>query len=297
MGTGRARRAAVVVTAVVVTLGVVLGTAYGAGLLDRSGAPGAGRPAASADGDPDRPGAAGAVEVSVPSATGRPPEPTSGFVPVPPPQATLVVTPDAGGTGAPDAGRSESGTGEACDVGRAAGADQVVVVRSSGTRATVRACARGDDGSYVTELGPYRGYVGYSGVTGSKREGDGATPAGVHPLRGGFGTRPDPGLAQGWFVTGAADVWVDDPDSPHYNTHQRKPADGRWASAEDLVNPPAYDYAQVIGWNESATPGRGSAIFLHVSTGNPTAGCVSLPRSDLLEVMRWQRSGAVIAIS
>ena len=52
----------------------------------------------------------------------------------------------------------------------------------------------------------------------------------------------------------------------------------------------------MIGYNEAHTPGRGSAIFFHVSTGGPTAGCVSLPASALLEVMRWERPGAVIVI-
>jgi L,D-peptidoglycan transpeptidase YkuD (ErfK/YbiS/YcfS/YnhG family) len=149
------------------------------------------------------------------------------------------------------------------------------------------------------DLGPYTGWVGRGGVAapGAKREGDGRTPSGVFALRGGFGVRADPGLPQGWFVVDDADVWVDDPGSALYNTHQREPADGRWASAEKLANPPAYDYAQVIGYNEDASPGAGSAIFLHVSTGGPTAGCVSLPSPALLEVLRWQRSGAVMVIS
>ena len=181
-------------------------------------------------------------------------------------------------------------------MGAAAGADQVVVVRSSGSRATVRACSRTGDG-YVTELGPFDGYVGRSGVSGNKSEGDGATPAGVFGLRSGFGVRSNPGLAQGWMVVDDADVWVDDPASGLYNTHQRKPADGRWASAEDLRNSPAYDYAQVIGYNEGATPGAGSAIFLHVATGGPTAGCVSLRQGALLDVLRWQDPGALIVIS
>src|SRR5262249_1635032 len=35
------------------------------------------------------------------------------------------------------------------------------------------------------------------------------------------------------------------------------------------------------------TPGLGSAIFLHVSTGGSTAGCVSLPSTDLVALLRW----------
>jgi L,D-peptidoglycan transpeptidase YkuD (ErfK/YbiS/YcfS/YnhG family) len=212
----------------------------------------------------------------------------------PAPRTTAPAPPPADSR--PDPG---GGSDSSCDPGAGAGEDQVVVVRGSGTRATVRACSRQADGTYSTDLGPYRGYVGRSGVTSaaSKREGDGHTPGGVYALRGGFGAKGDPGLAQGWFVVDGNDFWVDDPSSSLYNTHQRGPADGRWGSAENLLTVPAYNYAQVIGYNESSTPGKGSAIFLHVSTGGPTAGCVSLPTDALLAVLRWQDPGAVIAIS
>jgi len=53
----------------------------------------------------------------------------------------------------------------------------------------------------------------------------------------------------------------------------------------------------VIGYNERRTPWRGSAIFLHVDQGRGTAGCVSLPTSSLLAVLRWQRPGAWIWIT
>lgn len=183
-----------------------------------------------------------------------------------------------------------------CAVPSGVRATQVVLVASSGARATIRACTR-TDGRYVTSLGPYAGHVGQNGVSWSKREGDLRTPAGVFPLRGGFGARANPGLRVGsWLRVDARDVWVDDPSSSLYNTHQRTPADGRWSSAEPLLQQPAYDYAQVIGYNEARTPGRGSAIFLHVDLGHGTAGCVSLPTSGLLAVLRWERSGAVIAI-
>ena len=174
-------------------------------------------------------------------------------------------------------------------------ATQVVLVTSTGSSATVRACRR-SNGRYLLEHGPFYGHVGRNGVTWSKREGDLRTPAGTFPLRGGFGARPNPGLAQGWFAVGSADVWVDDPASSLYNTHQRKPANGRWTSAEDLLNTPAYNYAQVVGYNEARTPGKGSAIFFHVDTGRGTAGCVSLPTSALLAVLRWERPGAVMVI-
>lgn len=183
-----------------------------------------------------------------------------------------------------------------CSVPSGVRAAQVVTVRSSGSSATVRACRRTSAG-YVLDLGPYYGHVGRNGVSWSKREGDLKTPAGTFPLRGGFGARANPGLPQGWFRVDSSDVWVDDSQSSLYNTHQRTPVNGRWASAENLLNTPAYNYAQVIGYNEARTPGRGSAIFFHVDTGGGTAGCVSLPTSALVAVLRWERSGAVMSIS
>ena len=183
-----------------------------------------------------------------------------------------------------------------CRVPSGVTAAQVVLVDSSGSAAAVRACRRTGRG-YTTDLGPYYGHVGRNGVTASKREGDMSTPAGVFPLRGGFGVYGNPGLGVGsWLRVDAADVWVDDPSSSLYNTHQRTPAGGRWASAEELYNQPAYNYAQIVGYNEARTPGLGSAIFFHVDKGAGTAGCISLPTQSLLAVFRWERSGAVMAI-
>jgi L,D-peptidoglycan transpeptidase YkuD (ErfK/YbiS/YcfS/YnhG family) len=56
-----------------------------------------------------------------------------------------------------------------------------------------------------------------------------------------------------------------------------------------MHNVPAYDYAAVIAYNTARTPGLGSAIFLHVGTGSATGGCVSLPTTQLLSVLRWLR--------
>jgi len=177
------------------------------------------------------------------------------------------------------------------------GATQVVLVDAFGSGATVRACRRSGT-SYVTSLGPYYGHVGSNGVSWSKREGDLTTPAGTYPLRGGFGVYANPGLRVGsWLRVDTQDVWVDDSASSLYNTHQRLPANGRWRSAESLYKLPAYDYAQVVGYNEARTPGRGSAIFLHVDLGHGTAGCVSLPSPALRAVMRWELPGAVMTIT
>ena len=196
-------------------------------------------------------------------------------------------------------------TGPACTVPKALSGsverrrpEQVLLVTADGTRARVVGCERGVDG-YVQVLGPFRAWVGRQGVArpGRKREGDGRTPAGVFTLGSGFGT-DNPGLTDsfGWLRIGRADVWVDDPRSRFYNTHQRGPAHGRWRSAEKLRIKP-YRTAQVIDYNQARTRGRGSAIFLHLATDRPTAGCVALASGPLRAVMRWERTDVVIAIS
>jgi L,D-peptidoglycan transpeptidase YkuD (ErfK/YbiS/YcfS/YnhG family) len=231
------------------------------------------------------------------SATATVPTTTTTTTTKPTPKpSTSTRRPTAKPTPRPTSKPSPKPAAATCAVPSGVRAAQVVLVTSSGSRATVRACRRTSTG-YLRDLGPFYGHVGRNGVSWSKREGDLKTPAGTYPLRGGFGARSNPGLPQGWFRVDANDVWVDDSQSSLYNTHQRKPVSGRWDSAENLLNTPAYNYAQVIGYNESRTPGKGSAIFLHVDTGGGTAGCVSLPTSSLLAVMRWERPGAVMSIS
>ena len=48
-----------------------------------------------------------------------------------------------------------------------------------------------------------------------------------------------------------------------------------------------YRYAAQIGWNLVRTPGAGSAIFLHVTTGGPTAGCVAVGKRQVVDLLRW----------
>lgn len=126
--------------------------------------------------------------------------------------------------------------------------------------------------------------LGRGGVTRDKREGDGATPAGVHRLVGML-YRPDR-LARPapWALPiGPCDLWSDDPRDPDYNLMVRAPHD---FGHERLRRPdPQYDLILLTGWNwPRAERGRGSAIFVHVwrRPGAPTAGCVALARASLL---------------
>jgi L,D-peptidoglycan transpeptidase YkuD (ErfK/YbiS/YcfS/YnhG family) len=140
-------------------------------------------------------------------------------------------------------------------------------------------------------FGPWAANVGYGGFSlpGQKREGDGRTPSGAFGFGFFFGVEPDPGVKFPFRqVTGSNIVWDDDPSSPLYNQWVDAASANPGAAPESMDNVPAYDYGALIDYNTSPTvPGAGSAIFLHVSTGGPTAGCVALPVSELLEVLRW----------
>ncbi|WGH80364.1 L,D-transpeptidase family protein [Jannaschia ovalis] len=127
--------------------------------------------------------------------------------------------------------------------------------------------------------------VGRGGVRADKREGDGATPSGVHRIVGML-YRPDRmARPADWAVPiRPRDLWCDDPRHADYNLMARAPLD---ASAERLMRPdPLYDLVILTGWNwPHAERGRGSAIFIHRwrRPGAPTEGCVGLDPRDL----RW----------
>ena len=142
-------------------------------------------------------------------------------------------------------------------------------------------------------FGPWTAWVGYNGVArpGAKREGDGKTPSGTYGLSFFFGVQPNPGVSFPYLHAFSYDYWDDDPANPLYNEWVSGKANaGR--NPEPMHQVPAYNYAAVIAYNTARTPGLGSAIFLHVGTGGPTAGCVSLPASQLLAVLRWLKPSA-----
>ncbi|WP_369137788.1 L,D-transpeptidase family protein [Modestobacter versicolor] len=53
----------------------------------------------------------------------------------------------------------------------------------------------------------------------------------------------------------------------------------------------------VIDHNRGGTPGAGSAFFLHVTDGAPTAGCVAVDRAAMQQLLRWLDPAATPVIS
>jgi L,D-peptidoglycan transpeptidase YkuD (ErfK/YbiS/YcfS/YnhG family) len=173
---------------------------------------------------------------------------------------------------------------------------QLIVVTAashSTTYATLRAY-RVSGGRRVQVAGPWTARVGYNGVAGPgrKREGDGRTPSGSYAFSFFFGVQPDLRFSFRFRHAYRYDFWDDDPASARYNEWVDARVHSPGADPEPMHQVPAYDYAAVIAYNTARVPGLGSAIFLHVGTGTATAGCVSLPRAELVRILRWLRPGA-----
>jgi len=171
------------------------------------------------------------------------------------------------------------------------------------TQATLRLW-RKSGGCWRTAAGPWTAWLGGRGTSPAKREGDRRTPTGIFGIgRTMYGTGANPGVRFAYRRIVCGDWWVEDPASPYYNRfrHVRCGSSPPFhTTSEDMSrSPTAYRHLAFIRYNaEPVVPGRGSGIFLHVSTGRPTLGCVSLPLPQLAAALRWLRpaSSPVIAI-
>jgi L,D-peptidoglycan transpeptidase YkuD (ErfK/YbiS/YcfS/YnhG family) len=144
--------------------------------------------------------------------------------------------------------------------------------------------------------------LGPAGVkpAAEKREGDGASPAGVWPIREVW-YRPDRGPPPASELRVHAmtpqDGWCDDPADPAYNRHVTLPYP---ASAEHMWRDDhLYDIVVVLGHNDDPpVPGLGSAIFLHLAHEDyaPTHGCVAVARRDLEDLLARAGPGDAVEI-
>ena len=141
--------------------------------------------------------------------------------------------------------------------------------------------------------------VGKGGLTDHKKEGDGATPRGVHRLVGML-YRPDRmGQPADWALPiHNGDLWSDDPAHEEYNMMVRAPYPH---SHEKLRRAdPLYNLVILTDWNwPYAVKGRGSAIFIHRwrKPGHPTEGCIGLRPNDLSWIApRIQHSSRLIVL-
>ena len=183
-------------------------------------------------------------------------------------------------------------------LGPTGNATQVVTVEApstSSTQAVVQAWQR-VGGRWQRFGGPVAAWVGSAGLTTHPSETLAATPIGSFTLTQAFGRLANPGTALPYRQTTPADWWISQTPSPLYNTEQHCASNCPFDTSARTVNEhlyyetPFYDYAVVIDYNRApVVQHAGSAFFLHVTDGSPTAGCVSIDAADLVRIMRWLR--------
>lgn len=135
-------------------------------------------------------------------------------------------------------------------------------------------------------LGPTPAKVGSLGV-GVPADGVHRTPEGTFTFDQAFGREPNPGTKMPYFQATDQDWWDEDASSPTYNTHVRGPEKPSEIAENLYDSGPVYDYAVNITVNPQRIPGRVSGIFLHVTNGEPTWGCVAIGREEMRSILTW----------
>jgi L,D-peptidoglycan transpeptidase YkuD (ErfK/YbiS/YcfS/YnhG family) len=170
----------------------------------------------------------------------------------------------------------------------------VVAARRSSTQGSLQLWSKSGE-CWFPAAGPWPAWLGQRGISENKREGDRTTPAGAFGfVRTMYGLGPNPGVRYRYHRIVCGDWWVEDPRSAFYNQFRHVRCGSRppfRITSEDMSrSPTAYRHLAVIDYNSNPiVPGRGSGIFLHVSRGHPTLGCVSVALPQLLRILRWLR--------
>lgn len=135
-------------------------------------------------------------------------------------------------------------------------------------------------------------HIGKQGVTEETFEGDEKTPLGEFEFGIALGTHSEkemkPKINIDYKQLTETMYWVDDPNSPYYNMLvDTKNTPKNWNSAEHLIDFPIhYEFLVEIKVNPNNIPNKGSAIFLHCNTGEPTLGCVGVSKSIMEKLIQ-----------
>jgi L,D-peptidoglycan transpeptidase YkuD (ErfK/YbiS/YcfS/YnhG family) len=175
----------------------------------------------------------------------------------------------------------------------------VVAASTSSTTATLQAWERSGT-SWTPHGAPIAAHVGSAGLSDHTSEGLSKTPIGSFTLTQAFGALANPGTGLPYHKTTAADWWISQYGGTYasiYNTLQTCSGSCPFTQGDPnehlMYETPYYNYAVVIDYNTSpVVQGAGSAFFLHVTDGKPTAGCVSIPQANLVSIMQWLNPAA-----
>jgi L,D-peptidoglycan transpeptidase YkuD (ErfK/YbiS/YcfS/YnhG family) len=236
------------------------------------------------------------TEADVPSAEPSPsPSVSATASPTPSPSAKKVARPSPSATHPAAVARPDNLASRLRTL--PAATSQVVIAYASGFASTTGTLETYQKvgGFWQPALRPMPMYLGTRGFRDAKTEGDLATPTGVYRIGATmYGIAANPGVRYAYHQLVADDYWDENTASPTYNgfVHGTDPGGG---SERLWQTTPQYTYFAVIDYNIPvvvATPARGSGIFLHVSAGRATAGCLALAQADLVAVLRWLNPAA-----
>lgn len=133
------------------------------------------------------------------------------------------------------------------------------------------------------------GKLGRKGL-GKQVEGDEKTPIGIFKMNTPFGISDAlEGFPDNYLKVDSNYYWNGDSDSPLYNKlcNVTSYNDFNKAKSEHLINYGGYyNYCIDSGYNPEGTPHLGSAIFLHCSMGENTGGCIAVPESCMIDIMK-----------
>ena len=124
--------------------------------------------------------------------------------------------------------------------------------------------------------------IGKNGLNYNKKEGDYSTPKGVFNLKKLYFRKDRVGSPKCKLDKKAIKqnmAWCDDPNHKKYNEeikiHNKQFKESLYRKDHK------YDFIISISHNEKKTPGKGSAIFIHLTDNyKPTAGCIALKKKD-----------------
>ena len=164
----------------------------------------------------------------------------------------------------------------------------VTVVSKGGSYGELAFWEKDSSGNWI-EVDRVSARLGQNGMKYASEvyEMDKCTPTGIYTLTEAFGINANPGSGIPYRQLDGSEYWVDDETSEYYNTMQFGDPNGRWNSAEKLIDYPGYyNYSIVIDYNRwPVVPGKSSAIFLHCDMGIYTYGCVAIPEQNLINIM------------
>ena len=124
--------------------------------------------------------------------------------------------------------------------------------------------------------------LGKKGLNSNKKEGDYSTPKGLFHLKKLYFRKDRVGIPKCRITKRVIKdnmAWCDNPNNKKYNEEIK-------IYNKDLKESlyrkdHKYDYIISISHNEKKIPGKGSAVFIHLTDDyQPTAGCIALKKKD-----------------